>query len=328
MCSTPQTTWTESNKSTVIAVLDRVISEAGRRTFARLSNGLDDNQIAEKIDYGLSQNLLLSDQQMPDYNDEWVALFYFLWYQPKQITLACQLINRLLESGVYNKKIIYIIDYACGALATQFGLIFAMINILAQEETVGDIWIDCVDESESMIALGSLSWEIFNQRIMPNCPNIIKKAVRKIKYHQTFSGEATSLFEPKKDLPNEHNIWIFMLHGLYAENVSDIGNYVPNILADLRPKKPESILFTSESYKEDLVQEIVEKVVNESNLSSHPIEYIPDTTESTLIKTTTFRRYLSNKYSNITEKKKRLLRTEVTCGFFRRINNPLIYQMR
>lgn len=326
MSNTPQTTWTESNKSTVTAVLDRVISEVGRRTFARLSNGLDDNQIAEKIDYGLSQNLLLSGQQMPDYNDEWVALFYFLWYQPKQITLACQLINRLLESGVYNKKIIYIIDYACGALATQFGLIFAMINILAQEETVGDIWIDCVDESESMIALGSLSWEIFNQRIMPNCPNIIKKAVRKIKYHQTFSGEATSLFEPKKDLPNEHNIWIFMLHGLYTKNVSAIGNHLSSLLADLRPKKPESILFTSESHKEGLMLDMVGRVENESNLSSYPIEYIPNTAESRLAKTTEFRKHLSNKYSNIT--RRALLQTDVTCGLSRRMTNPIIYQMR
>lgn len=261
MCSTPQTTWTESNKSTVIAVLDRVISETGKRTFARLSNNLDDNQIAEKINYSLSQNLLLSDQKMPDYNDEWVALFYFLWYQPKQITLACQLINWLLESGVHSKKIIYIIDYACGALATQFGLIFATINVLAQEKTVGDIWIDCVDESESMIALGSLSWEIFNRRIIPNCPNIIQKAVKKIKYHQTCSGEATALFEQKKDLPAEQKIWLFMLHGLYAENVSNIGNCVSNILADLRPKKPESILFTSESHKEDIMQDIAGRVV-------------------------------------------------------------------
>ena len=256
MCSTPQTTWTESNKSTVIAVLDRVISETGKRTFARLSNNLDDNQIAEKINYGLSQNLLLSDQKMPDYNDEWVALFYFLWYQPKQITLACQLINRLLESGVYNKKIIYIIDYACGALATQFGSIFAMINILYREEPVGDIWIDCVDESKSMVALGNLSWEIFNQRIIPNCPDIIQKAVKTIKYRKTCSGEATALFEPKKDLPTEHNIWLFMLHGLYAENVSAIGNHLAGLLADLRPKKPESILFTSESHKEDLMLDI------------------------------------------------------------------------
>ena len=325
MCSTPQTTWTESNKSTVIAVLDRVISETGKRTFARLSNNLDNNQIAEKIDYGLSQNLLLSGQHMPDYNDEWVALFYFLWYQPKQITLACQLINWLLESGVHNKKIIYIIDYACGALATQFGLIFAMINILDQEETIGDIWIDCVDESESMLALGNSSWEIFNRKL-PNFPDIIQKAVKKIKYHHTFSGEAAALFEPRNDLSVEHHIWLFMLHGLYAENVSDIGNHVSDILTDLRPKKPESILLTSESHKEHLMLDTVGRVVNESNLSLYRIDNPLNTTESKLIKTTEFRKHLARTYPNIN--RTALLGTDVTCGFSRRMNNPIIYQMR
>ena len=326
MCSTPQTTWTESNKSTVIAVLDRVISETGKSTFARLSNNLDNNQIAEKINYGLSQNLLLSGQQMPDYNDEWVALFYFLWYQPKQITLACQLINWLLESGVHNKKIIYIIDYACGALATQFGLIFAIINILDKEETIGDIWIDCVDESERMVALGKLSWEIFNQNMISNYPVIIQKAVKKIKYHQTFSGEAAALFEPRKDLSAEHHIWLFMLHGLYAENVCDIGNHVSNILAGLQPKKPESILLTSERHKDHLMLDTVRRVVNESNLSSYLIDNPLNTTESKLIKTTEFRKHLARKYPNIN--RTALLGTDVTCGFSRRMNNPLIYQIR
>lgn len=325
MCSTPQTTWTESNKSTVIAVLDRVISETGKSTFARLSNNLDDNQIAQRIDYGLSQNLLLSGQHMPDYNDEWVALFYFLWYQPKQITLACQLINWLLESGIHNKKIIYIIDYACGALATQFGLIFAMINILDQEETIGDIWIDCVDESESMLALGNSSWEIFNRKL-PNFPDIIQKAVKKIKYHHTFSGEAAALFEPRNDLSAEHHIWLFMLHGLYAGNARNIGNHVSKILAGLRPKEPDSIFFTSEKHKKDLMLDIVGRVVKEGNLSSHLIENLPNKTESTFKKTTNFRKTLAKKYPNIT--KKGLLRTDVTCGFSQRMNNPIIYQMR
>ncbi len=326
MSNTPQTTWTESNKSTVTAVLDRVISEVGRRTFARLSNGLDDNQIAEKIDYGLSQNLLLSGQQMPDYNDEWVALFYFLWYQPKQIQLAYQLTNQLLKAEINSKKNIYIIDYACGALATQFGSILAMINILDQEEIVGGIWIDSIDESESMVSLGDLSWEIFNRNIIPNCPDIIQKAVKTIKYYKTCSGEAAALFEPKKTLPTEHNIWLFMLHGLYTKNVSAIGNHLSSLLADLRPKKPESILFTSESHKEGLMLDMVGRVENESNLSSYPIEYIPNTAESRLAKTTEFRKHLSNKYPNIT--RRALLQTDVTCGLSRRMTNPIIYQIR
>ena len=117
-----------------------------------------------------------------------------------------------------------------------------------------------------------------------------------------------------------------MLHGLYAENVSAIGNHLAGLLADLRPKKPESILFTSESHKEDLMLDIVGKVANESNLSSYPVEDIPNTAESKLIKTTEFRRHLARTYPHI--ERKALLMTDVTCGFSRRMNNPIIYRIR
>ena len=73
----------------------------------------------------------------PEYN-EWDALFYVTWYQPRQINLALAILQKLYEDArkwLGSDFPLHIIDVGCGAfLAVQF----AMAILAAENQREGN----------------------------------------------------------------------------------------------------------------------------------------------------------------------------------------------
>ena len=80
------------DKIAVQSALDNAIADAGRVEFRRLAQGLTPQQISITVAYALDQLRRLARGEMPNYN-EWVTLFYGLWYHPKHVNLAYRMID-------------------------------------------------------------------------------------------------------------------------------------------------------------------------------------------------------------------------------------------
>ena len=64
-----------ATRSAVARALDASIAKVANEEFARLSQGLNDQEIAEQILLALQALEALKQNEMPDY-DDWDALFY------------------------------------------------------------------------------------------------------------------------------------------------------------------------------------------------------------------------------------------------------------
>lgn len=169
----------------VARIIDLAIAEVGRVEFNRLSDDLDVVQVRDKISYALNQldrlnrnpkyvmgsgGEMLPIPSMPDYvsgdqtNDEWLALLYMLWYQPRQVLLARDVFSSSLDRGSKSwlsrsDRAIEIFDYGCGTLAGLFGLTIA----LSEHQTIrpASITVFNHDISQAMLILGRKVWSQF-----------------------------------------------------------------------------------------------------------------------------------------------------------------------
>ena len=92
-------------------VLDRAIKEVAEREYQRLSRGLSCGDVAGRVDKALDSLGKLQKREEPDYDCEWVALFYLTWYQPRQINLVYSYLDcRKVELP----ERLQVVDLGCG----------------------------------------------------------------------------------------------------------------------------------------------------------------------------------------------------------------------
>ena len=151
----------------VASAIDSAIQTVGDAEYQRLSQGLSLYERKSKIQFALNSLDLLRSGNQPDYSNEWVALFYVLWYQPKQINLAYGLINEMLNRRNGNaftlnrNGVLRIIDFGCGALATQFAVALFAAEAIDTGPSFQEIMIDSFDINQPMIDIGRRVWEQF-----------------------------------------------------------------------------------------------------------------------------------------------------------------------
>ena len=98
----------------------------------------------------------------PDYNNEWVALFYVTWYQPRQINVALAILQQLYEeplrelAGAGENYPVEIIDVGCGALSVQFATAIA-----ATQHQHTAVSVHGIDPSHPMKRIGETLWSEF-----------------------------------------------------------------------------------------------------------------------------------------------------------------------
>ncbi len=149
----------------VAAALDAAIADVAAATFDRVTHGLSDGEKARRVSHALdSLHGSIRQLEMPEYDQDLVALFYSVWYQPFQINSAYSLLYRAIEqrqSRLALKRGFDVVDFGSGALAMEVGLALAVLDATAHGLAVPDVRIYLVEPSDAMTGIGLDIWQRF-----------------------------------------------------------------------------------------------------------------------------------------------------------------------
>ena len=199
-------------KTAVTKALDASIAHVATKQLARLTVDLSPKQAAEAIHCSLRSLARLQSRKMPSY-DAWDALFYSVWYQPSHINLAYILArkmpkdrNPILSGG----GSLQVVDFGCGALATQFGLALAAAD--TSRGQTPRISVISQDSSKDMVRIGRNIWtrfvkEIANKKKYPELKKL-RKVCAAMKTDNQDSRVATR--------------WVTALHVAYEESAVEV----------------------------------------------------------------------------------------------------------
>ena len=171
--------------------LDCAITNVGSRELERLSHGLSDQEVAQKIEAAL-KTLKGINSGIKTYND-WISLWYLLWYQASQCNVAAGMFRNVIWPGIQYRlkrdepRRFCLIDVGSGALNAQLGLSHLITDyrhIFRDFEAIAFIGIDV---SGSMLRLGRLLWDelISNLSDFPTGPKDYRSHWNFNAVHQT-----------------------------------------------------------------------------------------------------------------------------------------------
>ena len=173
---------------------------------------------------------------MPDYDDEWVALFYNLWYQPKHINIAYRMINHLMTRRnpsaprLTDSGNLAVVDFGCGSLAMQFGVALVAAGALQRGEPVAPIKYRGIDTSAPMIRMGQRIWDEFVALTNGRSDQSAELALVRDACHRidTEIIEANTPDAAVQRLPLNagEECWISAIHTVYGDNPADVHGWL------------------------------------------------------------------------------------------------------
>lgn len=185
--------------------------------------------------------------------DDWDALFYLTWYQPRQVNLVYSVLNELKINGTDKSilgsrdDIIHIIDYGCGCLATNIAAAIAAADLVAQDCHVPKIKIDNIDISPAMILVGERIWELFqnNMRVRTNHPIC--------SVFDRFSYVTHSSLCTLKELSPDTTCYVTAIHSAYETTIQQTKLDIDRLV---RRFSPVGLFFTSHSSKAEVLERV------------------------------------------------------------------------
>ena len=235
----------------IAGAIDHTIQKVGEAEYQRLSKNLTLSEHKTKIRLALRSLDLLQSREQPDYQDDWVALFYVLWYQPKQINLAYGMIKRLLSvrgnSSLTLKpnRQLRVIDFGCGALAMQFAVALAATDAIIEGQAIDSISIHSSDTSRPMIDLGVKLWEQFVVESSAIPP--LSKALSLVKAQ--CSTSPPDLF---REETAGYEYWVSAIHAFYDDNAIAI----KRALGATQALSPIAMLISTHESKHYMLQHV------------------------------------------------------------------------
>lgn len=217
----------------VAKALDASIADVAAKEFDRLSRRLSDQEIAERILRALQALDGLQNNDMPTYN-AWDALFYLTWYQPRQINLAYTVVYRIPkdQNPLGGRGDLQVVDFACGALAMQFGLALAAADALEEHGSCPQIAIVSTDKSTEMRRIGRETWARFRDEVSDGT-----------KYPELAAlSHVCDLMELVDQNSLTATRWLTALHVAYRKNRYSVARSINNRVA---MQKPDIVLVTS-----------------------------------------------------------------------------------
>ena len=218
----------EQTKQAVANALDNALATVAMREYGRLSSGLNPIQRADRVEDTLKSFNRIG-YEMPNY-DKWVALFYH-WYQPSQINLAYSLIKSITRVP----ERLYVVDYACGALAMQFGVALAVADALEQGQCVSDVRIDSIDPSQAMVNMGQKIWEQFKLVVNKDARLRHVRSACEIISPQTNPTKVAIDGNIKWATFTESSRWFSALHAVYPDNKDSLQWHTYDRIRSLNP---------------------------------------------------------------------------------------------
>ncbi len=159
---------------------------------------------------------------MPDYEDEWIALFYAVWYQPAHINLAYTLAHRIPKESnplLTGEGSLRVFDYGCGALAMKFGLLIARLECAVDQNKWVSLSIKSRDSSGAMVSIGKKIMAVFRQDFLDG---FTKRATPK------------TLRKRKRSRPSVQ--WVTALHVAYKQNIDQVKISLDEVVHEEGPK--------------------------------------------------------------------------------------------
>ena len=270
----------DSDRQTVQTAIDEVIVKVSEEQWDRLAGDECDPRsrtCATQAIYTALESLdELKRGGIPNYNDEWVALFYLTWYQPKQINLAYSVLTGIssnLESEnkplwirdgskVENGKFYYI-DFGCGCLATMFAVAIAAADSITHGKFISRIVIECIDNSSAMIDLGEKTWGKFvsyMKEMNPNHPVCRILDGLLIRYNTHTNLDLYDL----ESLPEDTLCLVTAFHCAYEDTLelvrSDLGSLISKY-------NPDGVVLTTQTFKNE--DEMLRKCLPSTTLENY-----------------------------------------------------------
>ena len=298
-------------KQDTITALDKAIVSTVKSQYDRITEGKNSFECAFEVGKALEALRYLGRGKEPDYNDEWIALFYLTWYQGAHINLACEVVRKLFSCSKDKEKPINIIDFGCGTLAVKFALAIYM----AETGKFPDIVLDSIDPSKSMRNIGKKMFKKFWHIVEEdhNLPHLAYACDRI--FHQSNFG--SSYKDIEIDFDRASKDWLILMHAVYESNKYPIKSSLEKISDTW---KPEQAIITSHSNKLDLIKFIVDGYGRESEVSWLECQE--------LNKTTKWRKMLYNRLENCFNEKYRDLASSFLRGTVTlEPSNPVIYHL-
>ena len=245
-------------------VVDRALADASRKTLAGLAGDYTGREKAKKMASAaqeLRRALQVPGQpntapnpQMPNYEDQWIALAYAQWYQLRQIHLAYSLTKDLLANETIRQAPGHQVhDVGCGALAFAIGLALAVAERLEVGDSVGSFEL-CGYDCMSLRAIGGDHWTMLRQRAGSQPQGAwLARAMELVRLDlKSFSeGKMDRLFA---DRPNpEVCRWLVAQHIAYETNQDEVRNDLAEWSKSIRPHVG---LITGPSFKNRVVNHI------------------------------------------------------------------------
>ena len=208
----------------VARALDMAIAKVAVAEYNRLSQGRSPEDVASRVDRALTSLLRLGRGIAPEYN-EWDALFYLTWYQPRQVNLALALAWPFLEQP---KQPLHVIDLGCGSLAMPIAMAVAVAQSELSEQEVC-IEVHGIDPSDAMRALGLRLLRAFSDTVRSDpvlSRSRLRMACERIQEQMGVWGSLEEYYT--SDRAHEGRIypspkcWLVAIHAIYASNVDQL----------------------------------------------------------------------------------------------------------
>ncbi len=228
-------------------LLDATIAAVATREYHRLqTHERDGDQCCRKMCKALEDLLALGKGTPPDYTDEWLALAYLTWYQPRQINLVASIcLHRKLSpsSGKF-----LVVDVGCGAFATLIGMAIGLA--MRGVDIPGEIVIHGVDPSETMKRMGKELLCELKRRTFEIGSNLGKLArlLDRTSIEYNFTTLEDYLTTP--NLPSFSSygtIWLTITHAAYDHREEEYGagtlkNHVDKLKEQIRKERVDADL--------------------------------------------------------------------------------------
>lgn len=259
-----------------IAMADAIVTVA-HEEWSRLAGdtfGADRTIYAAKsVEKALRAMQLLQSGGMPNYN-EWDTLFYGTWFQPKQVNLIYSLLCGLKKNWTiggqtwWNGDIfeigeghLHVVDFGCGALATQFAIAMAAADSVDHGVSISTIRVDSIDSSLPMIYFGQRVWDRFVEFVrLRHTEDTICQTVDMI---EAASHTSFDTLPGPIDAP----CYLTAIHVSYERTVEEVKAWLGELMSRF---DPVGLLLTTQSRKGGILPRICPAIDDSSFVQLRP----------------------------------------------------------
>lgn len=235
-------------------LIDRAIAKVAEQEFRRLRKGLSNKEVVRNVCRALEEVAKTKNCRTPNYDCEWVALFYLTWFQARQINLVYSLLDQMRTELPRDLRVV---DLGCGTLGVQF----ALAAFAATRDQAGTrISLTGLDTSRPMIAIGVEFWDCFRDivrkeahrspldRVTTTMPTIMAT-------DPAIGFTVSRAFWPEWDRGpvTDHTFWLTSIHSAYHLQ-QDLLREITDWL------KPRGILLTAHKCRAPDLDRVVEEM--------------------------------------------------------------------